>query len=74
MCSSDLGWEIWDNNLAYDWFLTEEDIKEIIEAGGNCNVEMIDEFTNPNEYKNVGWGDGVPKVKTYNNKVIIHKI
>lgn len=68
-----IGWAIWDRQLGYDWLLTENDIKEIIESGGECYVEMEDEFTNPEKYKNVGWGDGIKQLKTFNNKVIIHK-
>jgi len=48
-------------------------LKEIInDNDGECEIEMEDEFTNPEKYEGIGWGDGVPVPKLKEGKVIIY--
>lgn len=48
-----------------------EDINRIMANKGWCYVEMEDEFTSPERFRNVGWGDSVPEVKLENGLCVI---
>lgn len=47
-----------------------EQLQKIMDNGGECEIEGVDEFTNPEDYKDVGWGDGVWKPKLIDGKII----
>ena len=49
-----------------------EQLQKIIDNGGECEIEGMDEFTNPEDYKDVGWGDGVCKPKLVDGKAVIY--
>ena len=55
----------------YD-LITPADIHFIIKNNIVIEVEMIDEFSNPEEYNGVPLFEGIAKPKKYKNKVIIH--
>ncbi len=55
----------------YD-LITSADIHFIIKNNIVVEVEMIDEFSNPEEYNGVHLFEGIAKPKKYKNKVIIH--
>jgi hypothetical protein len=55
----------------YDKF-NAYDITFIIENNVECEIEMVDEFTNPELYENVPLYEGERKPKLYKGKVIIH--
>jgi|SanBayMetagenome_1026888.scaffolds.fasta_scaffold69857_3 hypothetical protein len=44
-------------------------IDEILVSGGDFEMEMEDEFTNPKAFENMGWGDGLPRPIFVNNKI-----
>lgn len=39
---------------------------------GKCKVEMVDEFSDPDQFKNVGFMEGVPRPKLVEGKVVIY--
>lgn len=47
-------------------------LNKILSSNGDCYVLCKDEFTNPEEYQNVAWGEGKTKVILKNNKVVIY--
>lgn len=49
------------------------EIDEIVDLGGICNIEMMDEFSHPHLFHNVPLFEGVPEPFIINNKVIILK-
>lgn len=49
-----------------------EDFNAIMAKDGWCYVEMEDEFTNPEKFTNVGWGDSIPQLKLYDGKCLIN--
>lgn len=65
------GWGMHPSDIFYD-LITNADINFIISNNITIEVEMIDEFTNPEEYNGVPLFDGELKPKMYKNKVIIH--
>jgi hypothetical protein len=46
-------------------------LTEILSSGGEFELEMEDEFTNPKAFENVGWGDGLPQPILVDNKIVI---
>jgi hypothetical protein len=52
--------------------MTASDIDFIIVNDLDIEVEMIDEFTAPDEYADVGLFDGERKPKLHKGKIIIH--
>lgn len=46
-------------------------ITEILNNGGEFDIEMEDEFTNPKAFEDVGWGDGLPRPVLVNDKIVI---
>ena len=36
-------------------------IDEVLSNGGEFDMEMEDEFSNPKAFENVGWGEGLPR-------------
>jgi hypothetical protein len=46
-------------------------ITEILNNGGEFDIEMEDEFTNPKAFEDVEWGDGLPRIALVNNKIVI---
>lgn len=65
------GWGSHPADTFYD-LITSADIDFIIKNNIEIQLEMIDEFTNPEEYNGVPLFEGVAKPKMYRNKVIIH--
>lgn len=65
------GWGSHPADTFYD-LITEADINFIIDNNIDIEVEMVDEFTNPEEYNGVPLFEGVTKPKMYRNKIIIH--
>lgn len=55
----------------YDKF-TKDDVSFIINNKVDCEIEMMDEFSNPEEFGNSGLYDGERMPKLYKGKVIIH--
>jgi hypothetical protein len=55
----------------YDKF-TIDDAIFIQNNNIECEIEMMDEFTNPEEYEGVPLFEGVKKPKLYKGKIIIH--
>lgn len=55
----------------YDRF-TKADVDFIVDNDIECEIEMMDEFTNPEEYYGVGLFEGERKPKLHKGKVIIH--
>lgn len=47
-------------------------LNKILSNNGDCYVLCKDEFTHPEEYKDVAWGEGKTKIILKNNKVIIY--
>lgn len=58
-------------DCSYDRFTTA-DINFIIDNNIECEIEMMDEFSDSDEYDNVGLFEGERKLKLYKGKVIIH--
>lgn len=52
--------------------ITLPDIHFIIDNNVEIEVEMIDEFTNPELFRHVAWGEGSTTPKLHKNKIIIH--
>lgn len=46
-------------------------LKKILVDNGMCRIAAIDEFTNPEEYQNVAWGEGIGRPKLIDGKVLI---
>ncbi len=57
--------DIFDDNRS-------EFLDRILNNDGSCYILSKDEFTHPEEYTDVSWGDGKTKVILKNNKVIIY--
>lgn len=55
----------------YDKF-TKNDVDFIVDNNVECEIEMMDEFTNPEQYENVPLFEGERKPKLHKGKVIIH--
>lgn len=68
-----IGWVAnkFDNYSFYDKF-TANDALFILDNNIECEVEMMDEFSNPEEYAGVPLFEGERKPKTHKGKVIIH--
>ena len=52
--------------------ISQAEINFIIENDIDIEVEVVDEFSNPELYEGVGWGDGEVMPKLHKNKIIIH--
>ena len=52
--------------------ITRSDIDFIIDNDIDIELEMFDEFDNPDEYMNVPLFEGERKPKLHKNKIIIH--
>jgi hypothetical protein len=48
---------------------TFKKIDELLVNGGEFEMEMEDEFTNPKAFENIGWGDGLPRPIFVDGKV-----
>ena len=61
-------------NIAYYdvYFINNRKIIEEIHNNIDIEIEMVDEFTNPELYDGIAWGDGEATPKLHKNKVIIH--
>ena len=46
-------------------------LTQILNSGGEFEMEMEDEFSNPKAFENVGWGDGLPRPIFINDMVRI---
>ena len=51
--------------------ISQKKMTEILSNGGEFEMIMEDEFTNPKAFENVGWGDGLPRLILINDKVVI---
>jgi len=49
-----------------------EFLDKILKNNGSCYILCKDEFTHPEEYTDVSWGDGKTKIVLKDNKVIIY--
>ena len=49
------------------------ELQEIVKNNYECEVEMVDEFSHPELFQHVGWGDGLPIPRMVNNKIVILK-
>jgi len=65
------GWGIKPTDFIYD-LVTPSDIEFILNNNIAIEVEMVDEFTNPEHYNGVPLFEGVAKPKLIKNKIIIH--
>lgn len=65
------GWGIKPTDFIYD-LITPSDIEFILNNDISIEVEMVDEFTNPELYDNVPLFEGLAKPKLIKNKIIIH--
>lgn len=63
-----------ENKKCFDIFDDERHdyLNKILANDGSCYILCKDEFTNPEEYVDVSWGDGKTLVVLKNNKVIIY--
>ena len=52
--------------------ITSTEVLFIINNNIDIEIEMVDEFTNPELYDGIAWGDGEATPKLHKNKVIIH--
>ena len=52
--------------------ITKEDIRFIMDNNIECEIEMMDEFTDPELYEDVPMFEGERKPKLYKGKIIIH--
>lgn len=52
--------------------ISSDEINTIMSKDGWCYVEMEDEFTNPEKFTHVSWGDSIPELKLHNGKCLIH--
>jgi len=48
------------------------EINNILNNNGSIRMETINEFTHPDEYNDVGWGDGLIKPLLKDGKVVLH--
>ena len=48
------------------------EIDNILKNNGSIRMETMDEFTHPDEYNDVGWGDGLIKPLLKDGKVVLH--
>ena len=48
------------------------EIDNILKNNGSIKMETMDEFTHPDEYNDVGWGDGLIKPLLKDGKVVLH--
>lgn len=48
------------------------EIDAILKNNGSVLLEVMDEFTHPDEYRNVSWGDGLIKPLLQDGKAILH--
>lgn len=60
-----------ENDYFYDR-ITKEDIKFIMDNNIDCEIEMMDEFTNPEMYEDVPLFEGERKPQLHKGKIIIH--
>jgi hypothetical protein len=44
-------------------------MRMIMNNGGEFDMEMEDEFSNPKAFENVGWGEGLPRPILINGKI-----
>jgi hypothetical protein len=44
-------------------------IDELLVNGGEFEMEMEDEFTNPKAFESIGWGDGLPRPILVDGKI-----
>jgi hypothetical protein len=65
------GWGVHPRDLIYE-SATIADIDFIVKNNIQIEVEMTDEFSNPEQYSDVGLFEGVRKPKLIKNKIIIH--
>jgi len=61
-----------DGVVEIDPKIIEELYEQISCDYGQCYIETIDEFINPEFFTSVGWGEGKPLVHLVNGKVVIH--
>lgn len=68
-----IGWIVnqIDSQYSYERF-TSYDALFILDNKIECEIEMMDEFTNPEEYYGVPLYEGERKPRLYRGKVIIH--
>lgn len=52
--------------------MDEYDIQKIVYNGGNCFVELVDEFESPEMFYNDPWGNDELRISFVNDKIIIH--
>lgn len=52
--------------------MDEYDIQKIVDNGGNCFVELVDEFESPEMFYNDPWGNDELRISFVNDKIIIH--
>lgn len=70
-----IGWVANDNTYSYDSSLEKfglDDALFVINNNIQCEIEMMDEFTNPEQYENVPLFEGERKIKFFKGKIIIH--
>ena len=48
------------------------EIDNILKNNGSIKMETMDEFTHPDEYNDVAWGDGLIKPLLKDGKVVLH--
>lgn len=65
------GWGLHPKDLIYEP-ITPADIHFITKNNIQIEVEMMDEFSNPESYTDVGLFEGVRKPRLIKNKIIIH--
>jgi len=61
-----------DDIIEIDPKIIESLYNKIAEDYGKCYVETMDEFTHPELFKNVAWGESKPLVHFVNGKAVIH--
>jgi hypothetical protein len=52
--------------------MDDSDIQKILDNGGDCHIELVDEFEAPEMFIDKPWGSNQLRISFVNDKIVIH--
>jgi hypothetical protein len=52
--------------------MDDSDIQKILDNGGDCHIELVDEFEAPEMFYDKPWGSNELRISFVSGKIIIH--
>jgi negative regulator of genetic competence, sporulation and motility len=52
--------------------MDDSDIQKILDNGGDCFIELVDEFESPEMFYDKPWGSSELRISFFSDKIIIH--